>query len=811
MRRVLPLLIVAGLLAAHPSVASADQPWRAAEQARQDLFAAQLALDAGDRADARADVVRAARRLRTGLRGAGSAEARRALREALADARAAVAAGDELALAAARGEVQAAAYFVAADEALAATGRGDVAAARRWLLLRDYRTATRFTRPGVDATLAIRALAQRRMSARRAELIVTKDLLDAYQAKQRELLADAERARRKGFAAAQAEAAGHAAGSFEILAARYAQERGATNTARARARFAALRDAAVTQDAAAFAAARAGVDRAMDGFTAAPFTAQEQARRANQLVRFVSLIPVEYRDGTEDGRVTVEFELQEARAFLDGATSAYADLADAMRRRNADAAGAAKAGIARLDRAVADAAEGAKVIDEDEVKAIAEETLARLQDAFPQAWKASSDESDFDLIDMTLDRLESAVAAGQYQQAEQARLEMYAFFEFGPELRLRPFDPALAADVEGLVWFGARDTDGLAALIAQRAPIRQVRATRAVLDDALAESKATLGDGASQATIITNAAIIVFREGLEAVLILAAITASLIGINRRKRRPIFIGAAFGLVASAITWVLAQFVLESLSQYGEKLEAIVGVIAIGVLLLVMNWFFHRVYWSEWIGGFHQRRRKLLEEEQRGERVGFWSASVLGFGMLGLSSVYREGFETVLFLQSLQLSAGTGVVLAGVALGLLAVGAVAVVTFKLEHKLPYKKMLIVTGVLLGVVLVMLVGQTVRTMQGTGWLPITPIDVDMPYWLGMWFGVFPTWETVGAQVAAAAFVIGSYYAAEYVRVTRPRRRAAAAQAAAELPADCREVSSPTDPPSDARTAPRGTAATR
>ena len=69
--------------------------------------------------------------------------------------------------------------------------------------------------------------------------------------------------------------------------------------------------------------------------------------------------------------------------------------------------------------------------------------------------------------------------------------------------------------------------------------------------------------------------------------------------------------------------------------------------------------------------------------------------------------------------------------------------AVVTFALQRKLPYKKMLIVTGVMIGFVLVVMVGQTARTMQGTGWLPITPIDADFPYWLGLWFGVFPTWR--------------------------------------------------------------------
>jgi high-affinity iron transporter len=268
---------------------------------------------------------------------------------------------------------------------------------------------------------------------------------------------------------------------------------------------------------------------------------------------------------------------------------------------------------------------------------------------------------------------------------------------------------------------------------------------------------------------VTNSAIIVFREGLEAVLILAAITASFVGVRRRLRRPVLIGAAGGLLVSVLTWVLAQTLLQSLERYGEKLEAVVGLVAIGVLLLIMNWFFHRVYWSEWIGRFHRRRRELL----RDERAGFFSAQVLGLALLGLTSVYREGFETVLFLQSLELSAGTVTVLEGAGLGLGATLLVAVLTFALQRKLPYKKMLIATGVLIAIVLVVMVGQTARTMQGIGWLPITPVAFDVPYWAGLWFGVFPTWETLIAQVAAFAFVIGSYFLAQEVKVKRPQRR--------------------------------------
>jgi high-affinity iron transporter len=269
---------------------------------------------------------------------------------------------------------------------------------------------------------------------------------------------------------------------------------------------------------------------------------------------------------------------------------------------------------------------------------------------------------------------------------------------------------------------------------------------------------------------VTNAAVIVFREGLEAVLILAAVMASLSGAARTQRRPMLFGALLALLASVVTFILARTVLTELAHYGEKLEAIVGLIAIGVLLLVLNWFFHRVYWTGHISKFHKRRRRLVGLAAGG----VVSAQVVGFVLLGFSTVYREGFETVLFLQALELNSGLPVVLEGVALGGLAVTAVAVSTFVLERKLPYKKMLIVTGVLLTFVLMVMMGKTVRIMQGVGWVPITPVDIDPPYWAGIWFGLFPTLETLLAQLGGGVFVIGSYLVAERLK-RRPRRRSA------------------------------------
>jgi high-affinity iron transporter len=109
---------------------------------------------------------------------------------------------------------------------------------------------------------------------------------------------------------------------------------------------------------------------------------------------------------------------------------------------------------------------------------------------------------------------------------------------------------------------------------------------------------------------------------------------------------------------------------------------------------------------------------------------------------------------------------------------------VITFWLHHKLPYKRMLVLTGVLVGVVLVVMIGGTALTFQDLGWLPRHPTPFTLPGWLGSWFEMYSYWETLAAQVLAAVFVVGSYYLAEYVKVRRPRARGEAPAQRADTP---------------------------
>ncbi len=285
---------------------------------------------------------------------------------------------------------------------------------------------------------------------------------------------------------------------------------------------------------------------------------------------------------------------------------------------------------------------------------------------------------------------------------------------------------------------------------------------------------------------VLDIAVLVFREGLECVLVLSAITAGLMGSNQPYRRPIGVGGVVGFLATILTWFIAVGIVENLTENVSalSLQAWTGLLAIVVLLIVMNWFFHKVYWTGWISFHNRRKRTLLREASASETS---KARLLwGLGLLGFASLYREGFEVVLFLQSYRLQWGNAVVLYGALAGLFLAGIVAVLTFVGHQHLPYKKMLVVTGVLLAGVLFVMVGEQMNEMQLAGWISTTPISWLgwLPDWAGTWFSLFPNVETLAAQAVALVLVLGSYGVSRYQAVALPKQRGMAPYHLREAP---------------------------
>jgi high-affinity iron transporter len=277
----------------------------------------------------------------------------------------------------------------------------------------------------------------------------------------------------------------------------------------------------------------------------------------------------------------------------------------------------------------------------------------------------------------------------------------------------------------------------------------------------------------SPAAAVIDTGILVFREGLESILVLSAVAASLSRAHARWGRPVAAGAGVAFLATIATWFVVVAILSDVNAPELDLQAATGTLAVVVLLVIMNWFFHRVYWTGWIGHHVQTGRTLVQKAALPSAP--TAPVVRGLMLLGFASVYREGFEVVLFLQSLRLQVGTHMVFLGSLIGVGLTLLVAALNFLSHHRLPYRKMLVLTGILLGGVLVVMVGETVQEMQQAHWLATNAfLHFDLPNWMNVWFSVYNSRESLTAQALTVVFVIGSYLVAEYMQIRRPRRTA-------------------------------------
>jgi high-affinity iron transporter len=289
----------------------------------------------------------------------------------------------------------------------------------------------------------------------------------------------------------------------------------------------------------------------------------------------------------------------------------------------------------------------------------------------------------------------------------------------------------------------------------------------------------------SPTVAVLDIGVLVFREGLEFILVLSAITASMVGEYRSHRRPVALGAAIGFAATIVTWFIAAGIVKDLTQSIPALDvqAATGLLAVVVLLVVMNWFFHKLYWGGWIS-LHTRKKDELLRSAGDARISK-ARLMRGLCLLGFACLYREGFEVVLFLQSYYLRMGGALVLGGALLGLFFTGIVAVLNFVAHRRLPYRRMLVLTGIMLGVVLLVMVGEQAQEMQLAHWISTTRIERltnIVPAWMGLWFSVFPTVETLSAQALAAVLVIGCYFAPRFRPPKRGQKEEDTSSAAAD-----------------------------
>src|SRR5262249_30270099 len=150
-----------------------------------------------------------------------------------------------------------------------------------------------------------------------------------------------------------------ASGYWSLVEPAFRAQHGARQARAMSADFAAI--AAAARDGHIAAVSQSRIERGLEGFRAAPLSEEELVRRAGQLDRFLQLVPIEYGRGVSNGRVTLDFEIQEAVTFRDGAESAYQDLLPTLLAVNAASARALGVRLDALEADLSDASRGATV------------------------------------------------------------------------------------------------------------------------------------------------------------------------------------------------------------------------------------------------------------------------------------------------------------------------------------------------------------------------------------------------------------------------------------------------------------------
>ncbi|MBX3061481.1 MAG: hypothetical protein KF726_00800 [Anaerolineae bacterium] len=345
-----------------------------------------------------------------------------------------------------------------------AVERSDVETARMWLLLREYRTTTRFLRPDADATMELKTFSEGNSSPLETIGVIKADLLDTYQAQLSKAMADTDVAAQNNFPTKLAEQAGLVAGYFEILAPAYEEQNGVDAFASMGALYNDLLTAAVNNNRAALEQSLTNIRTAMRTFRAAPLPGPEQAVRAQQIDHFIGLAAIEYGLGVRDGKIVLDFEVQEARASLLAATTAFTDIENILYARGADLTEQIEKLLRQMDTQI-------RNVDEPSTVSA---TAAQIKDALAILLPAEfiqrlNSTSNLDVINTFLSQMQLAVEAGEYVAAESARAQAYQLTDARLLQGIRGYLPDLARQVELLFWQGEQSSDpGLAAQLASR-------------------------------------------------------------------------------------------------------------------------------------------------------------------------------------------------------------------------------------------------------------------------------------------------------------------------------------------------------
>ena len=274
---------------------------------------------------------------------------------------------------------------------------------------------------------------------------------------------------------------------------------------------------------------------------------------------------------------------------------------------------------------------------------------------------------------------------------------------------------------------------------AKKGNLEQLEQIQSNLVGLLNEAKGVLNtSGMSKGAAFFGSFIILLREGVEAILVLAAIMAALIKTGRREAmRYIHIGWVSAVVLGIITWWIADNLIQISGASRELTEGIAALAAAAILVYVGFWLHN---------ASHSKRWKAFVEHKVGNAMESGTLWVLA--LVAFLAVYREMFETVLFYQAMWVQIDNGSeqsFFLGIAAALALLVVLSLLIYKAGIRLPIKQFFQINAILLFLLAVVFTGQGIAALQEAGIVSTSLLNFPRIEVLG----VYPTAQSVGLQL--------------------------------------------------------------
>jgi high-affinity iron transporter len=364
------------------------------------------------------------------------------------------------------------------------------------------------------------------------------------------------------------------------------------------------------------------------------------------------------------------------------------------------------------------------------------ETLAALR-----TFSKSEDQNGYlALAKTTLLEAKSDFKAGNLDSAKAKALKAYLEGIEPIEPRMRATDPEAVSILEGK-------------MAAVRGAIESQK-SQAEVDEAIEQASVEIDSAAkliehhdmSPVVAFFAAFAILLREGFEAVLIILA----LLGVIRAagaKRAALWVhgGWISALACGGIAWIFSGWLMGMSGASREMLEGSTSIFAVVVLLYVGFWLHRQSEIGRW--------KEFLDVKVKGFLQG---KNLFGLAAISFMAVFREAFETVLFLRSIWFDGGDATHISlglGVLSSLILVITLSWIALTLSKRLPLRQLFTISSVLMLFLATILAGKGVHSLQETGLVGVTSVPLALRWELA---GVFPTLQTLLAQIIVAALVM-------------------------------------------------------